>query len=181
MTVAVSAKAKAFPGISCWISMNITMLGTLKRSRSGVFLDVDEGSSGSSGGSASPPGSSGSSASHPGSSGSSASHPSKKKTPGRKASLSRIFEDFDGVGQASSSEQSREGSTKDVQKRNAEQHAKDKAFEDFKEGYWNCKKQDVSQDAKDKAFKHFETGRNFHRYFYERYFPKKQRTAKDDH
>ena len=171
MTVAVSAKAKAFPGISCWISMNITMLGTLKRSRSGVFLDVDEGSSGSSGGSAS----------HPGSSGSSASHPSTKKTPGRKASLSRIFEDFDGVGQASSSEQSREGSTKDVQKRNAEQHAKDKAFEDFKQGYWNCKKQDVSQDAKDKAFKHFEMGRNFHRHFYERYFPKKQRTAKDDH
>ena len=157
MTVAVSAKAKAFPGISCWISMNITMLGTLKRSRSGVFLDADEDP------------------------GSSTSPASTKKTPGRKASLSRIFEDFDGVGQASSSEQSREGSTKDVQKRNAEQHAKDKAFEDFKEGYWNCKKQDVSQDAKDKAFKHFEMGRNFHRHFYERYFPKKQRAAKDDH
>ena len=160
MTVAVSAKAKAFPGISCWISMNITMLGTLKRSRSGVFLDADE---------------------DPGSSGSSASHPSTKKTPGRKASLSRIFEDFDGVGQASSSEQSREGSTKDVQKRNAEQHAKDKAFQDALEGYWNCKKQDVSQDAKDKAFKHFEKGRYFNRHFYEQYFPKKQRTAKDDH
>ena len=171
MTVAVSAKAKAFPGISCWISMNITMQGTLKRSRSGVFLDLDEGSSGSSAGSASPPGSSGSSASHPGSSGSSASHP-------RKASLSRIFEDFDGVGQASSSEQSREGSTKDVQKRNAEQHAKDKAFEDAKEGYWNCKKQDVSQDAKDKHLKHFEKGRYFNRHFYEQYFPKKQSTAK---
>ena len=152
MTVAVSAKAEAFPGISCWISMNITMLGTLKRSRSGVFLDADEDP------------------------GSSTSHPST-----RKASLSRIFEDFDGVGQASSSEQSREGSTKDVQKRNAEQHAKDKAFEDFKEGYWNCKKQDVSQDVKDKHLKHFEKGRYFNRHFYEQYFPKKQRTAKDDH
>ena len=148
MTVAVSAKAKAFPGISCWISMNIAMLGTLKRSRSGVLLDADEDP------------------------GSSASHPSTKKTPGRKASLSRIFEDFDGVGQASSSKQSREGNTEDVQKRNAEQHAKDKAFEDFKVGYWNCKKQDVSQDAKDKAFKHLEMGRNFHRHFYERYSPR---------